>query len=41
MLVARDTAQMTHENQFVGTLPIPCYPGTMKFFAEKGFRPKP
>jgi TRAP transporter TAXI family solute receptor len=41
MLVARDTAHMTYENQFEGASPIPFHPGALKFFAEKGFRPKP
>ncbi len=41
MLVARDTAHMTFENQFGGASPIPFHPGALKYFAEKGFRPRP
>lgn len=40
MLVAKDTAHMTYENQFDGASPIPFHPGALKFFAEKGFKPK-
>lgn len=41
MLVAKDTAHMTYENQFGGASPIPFHPGALKYFAEKGFKPKP
>ena len=41
MLVAKDTAYMTYENQFDGASPIPFHPGALKYFAEKGFKPKP
>lgn len=41
MLVAKDTAHMTYENQFEGASPIPFHPGALKYFAEKGFKPKP
>ncbi len=40
MVVAKDTSYMTFENQFGGASPIPFHPGALKFFAEKGFRPK-
>lgn len=40
LLVARDTAYMTYENQFGGASPIPFHPGALKYFAEKGFKPK-
>jgi TRAP-type uncharacterized transport system substrate-binding protein len=32
---------MTFENQFSGNTPIPFHPGALKFFAEKGWKPKP
>jgi uncharacterized protein len=41
MLVAKDTAHMTYENQFEGASPIPFHPGALKYFAEKGFKPRP
>jgi TRAP transporter TAXI family solute receptor len=41
LLVARDTAYMTYENQFGGASPIPFHPGALKYFAEKGFKPRP
>jgi uncharacterized protein len=41
MLVARDTSHMTFENQFAGASPIPFHPGALKYFGEKGFKPKP
>ena len=40
MLVAKDTSYMTFENQFAGASPIPFHPGALKYFAEKGFKPK-
>jgi uncharacterized protein len=40
VLVARDAEHMTFENQFAGTTPIPFHPGALKYFAEKGYRPK-
>jgi len=40
MLVAKDTSYMTFENQFSGASPVPFHPGALKFFAEKGFKPK-
>lgn len=39
-LVAKDAAHMTFENQFSGNTPIPFHPGALKFFAEKGWKPK-
>ncbi len=41
MLVAKDISYMTFENQFGGASPIPFHPGALKYFAEKGFKPKP
>lgn len=41
MLVAPDITYMTYENQFSGASPIPFHPGALKYFAEKGFKPKP
>lgn len=40
LLVARDAEYMTFENQFSGNTPIPFHPGALKFFAEKGWKPK-
>jgi uncharacterized protein len=40
VIVARDAEHMTLENQFGGNTPIPFHPGALKFFAEKGFKPK-
>ena len=40
VMVARDAEQMTYENQFGGATPIPFHPGALKFFAEKGYKPK-
>jgi TRAP transporter TAXI family solute receptor len=40
-LVAKDAAYMTFENQFSGNSPIPFHPGALKYFAEKGWKPKP
>lgn len=40
-LVAKDAAYMTFENQFSGNTPIPFHPGALKYFAEKGWKPKP
>ncbi|MGE5526106.1 MAG: TAXI family TRAP transporter solute-binding subunit [Rhodospirillaceae bacterium] len=40
VMVARDAEQMTFENQFAGTTPIPFHPGALKYFAEKGYKPK-
>lgn len=40
MMAARDTEYMTYENQFGGASPIPFHPGALKYFAEKGFKPK-
>jgi TRAP transporter TAXI family solute receptor len=40
VIVARDAEYMTYENQFSGNSPIPFHPGALKFFAEKGFKPK-
>lgn len=40
VMVARDAEQMTLENQFAGTTPIPFHPGALKYFAEKGYKPK-
>lgn len=40
MMVAKDTSYMTFENQFGGASPVPFHPGALKFFAEKGFKPK-
>jgi TRAP transporter TAXI family solute receptor len=39
-LVAKDAAYMTFENQFSGNTPIPFHPGALKYFAEKGWKPK-
>ena len=41
VMVAKDAAYMTYENQFSGNTPIPFHPGALKFFAEKGWKPKP
>jgi TRAP transporter TAXI family solute receptor len=40
LLVARDAEYMTFENQFSGNTPIPFHPGALKFFAEKGWKPR-
>jgi len=40
VMVARDAEQMTLENQFIGATPIPFHPGALKYFAEKGYKPK-
>lgn len=40
VMVARDAEHMTFENQFSGTTPIPFHPGALKYFAEKGHKPK-
>ena len=40
VVVARDAEYMTFENQFSGNSPIPFHPGALKFFAEKGWKPK-
>lgn len=40
MMVAKDTSYMTFENQIGGASPIPFHPGALKYFAEKGFKPK-
>jgi TRAP transporter TAXI family solute receptor len=40
-LVAKDAAYMTFENQFSGNTPIPFHPGALKYFAEKGWKPRP
>ena len=40
LLVARDAEYMTFGNQFSGNTPIPFHPGALKFFAEKGWKPK-
>ena len=40
VMVARDAENMTFENQFAGASPIPFHPGALKYFAEKGFKPK-
>ncbi len=40
LLVARDAEYMTFENQFGGNTPIPFHPGALKYFAEKGWKPK-
>ncbi len=40
VMVARDAEYMTFENQFVGATPIPFHPGALKYFAEKGYKPK-
>jgi TRAP transporter TAXI family solute receptor len=40
VMVARDAEYMTYQNQFSGNTPIPFHPGALKFFAEKGFKPK-
>lgn len=40
VIVARDAEYMTYQNQFSGNSPIPFHPGALKFFAEKGFKPK-
>jgi TRAP transporter TAXI family solute receptor len=40
VLVARDAEYMTFENQFAGNTPIPFHPGALKYFAEKGWKPK-
>jgi len=40
LLVARDAEYMTFENQFSGNTPIPFHPGALKYFAEKGWKPK-
>jgi TRAP transporter TAXI family solute receptor len=40
VMVARDAEQMTFENQFIGATPIPFHPGALKYFAEKGYKPK-
>ena len=40
VMVARDAEQMTFENQFSGTTPIPFHPGALKYFAEKGYKPQ-
>ena len=39
-LVAKDAAYMTFENQFSGNTPIPFHPGALKYFAEKGWKPR-
>jgi TRAP-type uncharacterized transport system substrate-binding protein len=41
MLLVKDTSYMTYENQFDGASPIPFHPGALKYFFEKGFKPKP
>lgn len=38
--VARDSQYMSFENQFTGASPIPFHPGALRFFAEKGLKPK-
>ncbi len=40
MLVAKDTSYMTFENQFNGASPLPFHPGALRYFAEKGYRPR-
>ncbi|MBX9812786.1 MAG: TAXI family TRAP transporter solute-binding subunit [Burkholderiales bacterium] len=40
MLVAKDTVYMSFENQFSGASPIPFHPGALRFFAEKGYKPR-
>ncbi len=40
LLVARDAEYMTFENQFAGNTPLPFHPGALKYFAEKGWKPK-
>jgi len=40
LLVARDAEYMTFENQFSGNTPIPFHPGALKYFAERGWKPK-
>lgn len=40
VMVARDAEQMTFENQFIGATPIPFHSGALKYFAEKGYKPK-
>ncbi len=40
VMVARDAENMTFENQFAGNSPIPFHPGALKYFAEKGYKPK-
>lgn len=40
MLVAKDTVYMSFENQFNGASPIPFHPGALRFFAEKGYKPR-
>lgn len=40
VLVAPDAEHMTFENQFIGATPIPFHAGALKYFAEKGFKPK-
>lgn len=40
VMVARDAEHMTFENQFSGATPIPFHPGALKYYAEKGYKPK-
>jgi len=40
LLVARDAEYMTFENQFSGNTPIPFHPGALKYFSEKGWKPR-
>ena len=40
VMVARDAEYMTFENQFGGATPIPFHPGALKYYAEKGHRPR-
>ncbi len=40
MLVNKDMSYMSYENQFTGASPIPFHPGALKYFAEKGMRPR-
>ncbi|MDP1717937.1 MAG: TAXI family TRAP transporter solute-binding subunit [Burkholderiales bacterium] len=40
MLVAKAASYMTIANQFAGASPISFHPGALRYFAEKGFKPK-
>lgn len=41
LLVAKDVAYLSYENQFTGASPIPFHPGALRYFADKGVRPRP